>query len=121
MQLHALITFGSFGLSTSFTSLPHRIYELKWPAVGVLASEVNSELDVLFLDEAEGEESVRAEVPDSKPKKLSRWDQLHPRVKARISKKGQERAVANKAKRVSAQTRKRRKSMKSLRILSYLC
>ena len=42
-------------------------------------------------------------------KKTSHWDNMNPRIKERLIKEGQERAVANKRKRESAQTKKRRK------------
>lgn len=56
-----------------------------------------------------------------KKKKTSRWDSLNPRVKARIVKTGQERAIANKQKRESPQTKKRRESLSlSLWLSSYV-
>jgi len=38
----------------------------------------------------------------------SRWESLDPRIKARIVKAGQERAIANKKKREPTQAKKRR-------------
>jgi hypothetical protein len=41
--------------------------------------------------------------------KSARWDSLNPKIKERIIKKGQERAIANKKKREPAQDKRRRK------------
>ena len=43
------------------------------------------------------------------PKKSSRWSKLNTRIKDRIVKEGQDRAIANKKKREPSQDKKRRK------------
>ena len=45
---------------------------------------------------------------EQQPKKQSRWESLNPKIKERIVKAGQERAIANKKKREPAQAKKRR-------------
>jgi hypothetical protein len=70
-----------------------------------LASAAAKENEVLRIDddgdsEEEGSTKMRL--------KSSKWDNLDPKIKARIAEQGQQRAIRNKEKRESAQDRKRR-------------
>ena len=76
----------------------------------VLAKEVDDPTDegIVWIDEDES--TAKEEEPSVRPKlKSSPWDSLNPKIKARIVQAGQERAIANKKKTESAQTKKRRK------------
>ena len=72
----------------------------------------SSEDDIAWLDDetdpGDNDGSDDEEAAASQPKKSSRWDNLNPKIKASIIKKGQERAIANKKKREPAQDKKRR-------------
>ena len=72
----------------------------------------SSENDIAWLDDetdpGDNDGSDDEEAAASQPKKSSRWDNLNPKIKDSIIKKGQERAIANKKKREPAQDKKRR-------------
>jgi ribosomal protein S1 len=66
----------------------------------------DADISVLWTDDDEDQPTQ----PVEEKIKSSRWDSLNPRVKERLVKAGQERAIVNKKKRESDQTKKRRKS-----------
>lgn len=75
----------------------------------------DGEDEVLYSDEDNGDgwgapsaSSSTSEVTVTKKKAISRWDSLNPKIKARIVKEGQERAIRNKKKREPAEVKKRR-------------
>lgn len=59
--------------------------------------------NVTWVDDEDDEDEV------APPKKTARWNKLNHRIKERIVKEGQERAIANKKKREPPQDKKRRK------------
>lgn len=70
----------------------------------------DADISVAWIDEEDEEDEPAAEAQSVEEKiKSSRWDALNPRVKERLVKSGQERAIVNKKKRESEQTKKRRK------------
>lgn len=79
----------------------------------------DSDLGVLFIDEADGAEDEEAEDEDEEsaeetPQKEKgagrrRWENLNPKIKQRLVEKGQAKAIANKKKREPARDKKRRK------------
>jgi transcriptional accessory protein Tex/SPT6 len=68
----------------------------------------DADISVLWTDDDEDEPAQVQPVEETI--KSSRWDSLNPRVKERLVNAGQERAIVNKQKRESDQTKKRRKS-----------
>jgi len=62
----------------------------------------------LFLEDEDQEEDEEDDTSDVHRLRSSKWHQLHPKIKERIIKEGQERAIANKKKNESSQTKKRR-------------
>lgn len=66
----------------------------------------DADISVAWIDEDDEEPEVE---PVEEKIKSSRWDALNPRVKERLVKAGQERAIVNKKKRESDQTKKRSK------------
>ena len=77
-----------------------------------------SKYDISFLDtnnqdDIEDEDDYDSEEEDDTdgPSTASRWESLHPKVKERIQRRAQERAIANKAKLVSKQDQKRQMYM----------
>ena len=73
----------------------------------MVAKEVSNN-DTVSVEEQEDDNDKDKTTASSKIKS-SRWDSLNPKVKERIIKEGQERAIANKKKREGAHTKKRRK------------
>jgi len=72
--------------------------------------ETEGEKSVDMLQAAEDDDDDEEESTTTTEKlKSSRWDALNPRIKTRIIKAGQERAIANKQKVEPLQTKKRRK------------
>ncbi|GAX13928.1 small subunit ribosomal protein S1 [Fistulifera solaris] len=70
----------------------------------------DADISVLWTDDDEEDEPAQVQPVEEKIKS-SRWDSLNPRVKERLVKAGQERAIVNKKKRESDQTKKRRMMM----------
>ena len=101
--------FCSAALFFSFILATPSVYGFS-PATGnsrltvyqALSQTSEPEINVLWEDEEDEE-------PEEQPRlKSSRWDNLNPKIKARIVKKGQERAMANKKKVEPLQDKKRR-------------
>jgi hypothetical protein len=65
-----------------------------------------SYLDELEEDDDDGENSRQEDEP--RQRLNNRWQALNPKLKERLIEKGQQRAIANKAKRESALDKKRR-------------
>lgn len=75
----------------------------------VLAGEdVQAASDDDMTREVQDDDDDDDTTTDAAPKN-SRWDKLNQRIKNRIIKEGQDRAIANKKKREPAQDKKRRK------------
>ena len=74
--------------------------------------EDGTDLNIRWIEEDDEGESSKTTTGTTtttqKKKKTSRWDQLNAKIKNRIIKEGQERAIANKKKREPAQDKKRR-------------
>ena len=71
-----------------------------------LDDEDDSEIKVTFLDEDSSPEEEEKK-PSGQGRK--RWENLNPKLKQRLSEKGQAKAIANKQKREPANVKKRRK------------
>ena len=69
----------------------------------------DDDVSVAWIDEDDEEDDSPEVQPVEEKIKSSRWDALNPRVKERLVKAGQERAIGNKKKRESDETKKRRK------------
>ena len=105
-----LVLVAALAVATAFSPLnsaPARI-----PARQVLAKELEADEGVVWIDK-ENQTSDKEETSVRSKLKSSRWDSLHPKIKARVVKTGQERAIANKKKTESSQSKKRRKSFAS--------
>jgi hypothetical protein len=65
----------------------------------------DDDLNIVFIDESD-----EAEAPEAKGKGTGRqrWENLNPKVKERLIKDGQQKAIANKKKREPAEDKKRR-------------
>ena len=72
----------------------------------------DGEDEVLFSDDDSdsnwGAPTLTAAIEPKKEKAMSRWGSLNPKIKARIVKEAQERAIRNKKKREPAEAKKRR-------------
>lgn len=103
----------SVALSLAFTRTSGFVLTVGWgvapPSVGGGTTQTVS---LVAQELAAIERSVDNDYEeDSTPRRIknSRWESLNPKTKARIIKAGQDRAIANKQKRESAQSKKRRK------------
>ena len=67
--------------------------------------QTSDDVNIVWEDEEEEEED---QSPSKTSLKSTRWDNLSPKIKARIVQSGQERAMANKKKREGKHTQKRR-------------
>lgn len=87
----------------AFTPCAHRT-----PSTRLTVQATEIDMSIAWTDEDEDDEPEKVQSIEEKIK-TSRWDALNPRVKERLVKAGQERAIDNKKKRESDQTKKRRK------------
>lgn len=76
--------------------------------VSATEDDIDSSEDVLLYSDDDGEQDDD-EAPEAKLKKNKRWKKLSPKVKLRVIREAQERAIANKKKHEPAQDKKRRK------------
>lgn len=78
----------------------------------------DADINIVWLDEVQNDDddadgptlvADTTKQPPSKNNKKNRWERLNPKIKEKLIERGQVKAIANKAKRVPAQDKKRRK------------
>lgn len=108
LHLHMILSFALafVGLAT------HAFVPALTPSSGRLSavSVQNDDINVLWQDDDDNdnEDNNDKQEPSKTSLKSTRWDNLNPKIKARIVKSGQERAIVNKQKTEGVHSKKRR-------------